>query len=145
MAGTAPALLSHTDGELRQGAEYSPDGHYLGIPVWNVISGPYLLVGADSIKQATGKILHSRPLIAPFRDRLGELLAPTQPMHSVYLYRAAVAQDDFAEVLIDNRAADTTPLLTAVPFPANRGSGFISVRQFLLCLSPRGTVEEVHY
>lgn len=136
--GIAPALISHIYGRLTHGAEYSPDGHHLGIKGWNCISGPYVLHGAADVKTTAEDLLHRQALISPVREILHNRLHSQGGMHSVSLYRATSGSDIYGEVLIDSEGDDDAgALLKEFPLPAeSHPSGFISARQFLLCVRP---------
>jgi hypothetical protein len=138
ITGIAPALISHIYGILKHGAEYSPNGHHLGIEGWNCISGPYVLHGAAEIKKTAEGLLHRQALISPVREALERRLQNLTGMHSVSLFRATSGSDIYGEVLIDNEADDDAgAMLKELHLPAEpHRTGFISARQFLLCVRP---------
>jgi hypothetical protein len=138
--GIAPALISHIYGILKHGAEYSPDGHYLGIEGWNCISGPYVLHGTPDVKNSAATLLHERALISPVRDVLARRLKSATGMHSISLYRANSGSNLYGEVLIDNENdGEAGAMLKELPLPPqHEATGFISARQYLLCVRPAG-------
>ena len=138
MTGTAPALLSHIDGELKYGADYLPASGRLGISGWDCISGPYLITGNEELKRKATSFLQKTQLLACVRDLLVRELNRQTPYHSVTLYLAMSGETPFADVLVDNREFDAAAeLLKAVPIPHDpEPSAFVSLRQFFLCVRP---------
>src|SRR5262249_12052544 len=119
--------------------DFAPDGDDMGVDGWDCISGPYVLHGDESARVAVEHSIHQRPLISVVRDNLARVLKDQRSICSVSLYRATSSSEAFAEVLINNESDNEGgELLKDYPLIGELGpTGFISARQFLLCVRPQ--------